>query len=57
VRAKQILLDASFCNRATYDAAGKLPARKLIPRAGNVRPENGTYGREAVFRLGAYRLR
>jgi hypothetical protein len=57
VRAKQILLDTSFCNYVTYDAAGKPTARELIPRAGNVRPENGTYGREVVFRVDAYRFR
>jgi len=51
VRAKQILLDASFCNRAIYNAAGEPAARKLIPRAGNGRPENGTYG--ACFRMSA----
>jgi hypothetical protein len=50
VRAKQILRDARFCNRAIYDAAMKSTGHKLIPRAGNVRPENGTYGaRAAVF--------
>jgi len=44
VRANQILLDATFCNRVPYNAATKSARDKLIPRAGNVRPENGTYG-------------
>jgi len=44
VRANQILLDATFCNRVTYMRRRRLPRANLIPRAGNVRPENGTYG-------------
>ena len=43
MHATQILLDASFCTCVVYNAAEKSAAHKLIPRAGNARPENGTY--------------